>query len=98
MIERMRNKALKVLELAMLINSEQTQREYTGNKPTIFVNFSGHCCSLDVEIHLNGWDRVEPYNNYDISKVIYLYMESAETVLDGTIEILEKIYNEWEKK
>lgn len=97
MNEKMRNKALKVLELAMLINSGKTRRDLTGNRPTVFVCFSGHCCDLDVEIHLNGWDRCEPYCSEDIHKDIDL-AETQEKKIDEVIDILQKLYNEWEEK
>lgn len=98
MNEKMRNKALKVLELAMLINSEETERELTGEKPTVFVYFSGHCCSLEVQIHLKGWDRSEPYCREDIHKDIGLSDEKQEKKIDEVIDILQKLYNEWEEK
>lgn len=98
MNEKMRNKALKVLELAMLINSGKTRRDLTGEKPTVFVCFSGHCCDLDVEIHLGGWDRIEPYCCEDIYKDIDLSDEKQEKEIDEVIDILQKLYNEWEEK
>lgn len=48
-------KAQRILELAMKINNTPTEREITGDKPTVFVWFSGHVNILEVEIHLNGW-------------------------------------------
>lgn len=94
MNEKMRNKALKVLELAMLINSGKTKRELTGNRPTVFVCFSGHCCDLDVQIHLDGWDWREPYCRENINKSINL-AETQEKEIDEVIDILQKLYNEW---
>lgn len=101
MNEKTRNKALKVLELAMLINSGKTRRDLTGEKPTVFVYFSGHCCYLDVQIYLNGWERCEPYSRKDrkdIDKVIDLSDETEEKTLDEVIDILQKLYSEWEGK
>ena len=95
MNEKMRNKALKVLELAMLINSGKTRRDLTGNRPTVFVCFSGHCCDLDVQIHLNGWDWCEPYCREDIHKDIDIYDKMQEKKIDEVIDILQKLYNEW---
>ena len=46
----------KLFNLALAINSNCTQRETTGEKPTVFVGFSGHVAAVDVAIHLNGWD------------------------------------------
>lgn len=48
-------KAQRILKLAMKINNTPTEREITGDKPTVFVQFSGHVNLLNVQIHLNGW-------------------------------------------
>lgn len=98
MNEKMRNKALKVLELAMLINSGKTRRDLTGNRPTVFVFFSGQCCDLEVQIHLNGWDRCEPYCWEDIHKDIDIYDETQEKKIDEVIDILQRLYNGWGEK
>lgn len=50
-------KAQRILELAMKINNTPTERELTGDKPTVFVWFSGHVNMLDVEIYQKGWDK-----------------------------------------
>ena len=44
--ESVRKKVLEIMELAMLINDSPTQQEYTGNKPTVFVEYSGHLANL----------------------------------------------------
>ncbi len=66
--ESVRKKVLEIMELAMLINDSPTEQELTGNKPTIFVEFSGHIATMDVHIAPNGWfddittDETEFYN------------------------------------
>lgn len=55
MNEQRREKALKILELATRINYKSTRKELTGNKPTVYVSFSGVSCTLDVYIYLDGW-------------------------------------------
>ena len=42
----MLEKIKRIMELAYLINPTETKQSVTGNKPTIFVNFSGHCSLL----------------------------------------------------
>jgi len=50
-----RTKVLDIMQLAMLINDSPTEQELTGNKPTVFVEFSGHLTLLDVHIAPMGW-------------------------------------------
>lgn len=98
MTDKIKSKVLKIVELAMLLNPTRTQRGVTGDKPTVFVGFSGHCCDLDVQIHLNGWDWCEPYCREDIYKNIDFSDEKQEKKIDEAIDILQKLYNEWEEK
>lgn len=46
----------QIFNLALAINPNDTKQDTTGNKPTVFVRFSGHVAAVDVTIHLNGWD------------------------------------------
>ena len=94
MSNEIQTKVLRAMELAMLINPTSTQKKLTGDKPTVFVWFSGHCNCLRIEVHPEGW---EP--DYDISDGIEYYKacledddEGAKKVLDEAIERLEGIY------
>ena len=98
MTDKIKSKVLKIVELAMLLNPTITQRGVTGDKPTVFVEFSGHCCDLDVQIHLNGWDWCEPYCRENIHINIDFSDEKQEKKIDEAIDILQKLYNEWEEK
>ena len=46
----------QIFNLALAVNPNDTTQDKTGNKPTVFVKFSGHVAAVDVEIYLNGWD------------------------------------------
>ena len=46
----------QIFHLALAINPNDTRQDTTGKKPTVFVRFSGHVASVDVEIYPNGWD------------------------------------------
>ena len=46
----------QIFNLALAVNPNDTTQDKTGNKPTVFVRFSGHVAAVDVAIHLNGWD------------------------------------------
>lgn len=50
-------KFLRIMELALQLNSTPTKNATTGNKPTIFVDFSGHIAGLDVSVCSRGWGK-----------------------------------------
>lgn len=89
------NKIIRIMELAMLINPTSTQKRLTGDKPTVFVNFSGHCNHLCITVHPEGW---EP--NCDINAGVeyyeaYLEYDNAKKALDKALARLEELYREW---
>lgn len=59
----------QIFNLALAINANKTKQSTTGNKPTVFVNFSGHVAVVDVSIYRNGWGTLDDESNitrYDI--------------------------------
>lgn len=96
-------KVSEIMELAVNFNSSETRQEITGGKPTFFVEFYGHICSLEVRVYVDG---------YSESPVIYLSSEGVTsryevTILDGaekqTLQDLDtvlaemrRIINDWE--
>lgn len=96
MLNEIQEKVLRALELALLINPESTQRERTGNKPSVLVWFSGHCASIHIDIYPHGWyfdaedngDR-EVYDAY-----IDLPYEADISLLDKALARLEEIWAE----
>ena len=46
----------QIFNLALAVNPNDTEQDTTGNKPTVFVNFSGHIAGVEVEIYHDGWD------------------------------------------
>ena len=85
-----RRKAQLILELAMKINNTPTKQELTGDKPTIFVWFSGHCNLLNVEIHSNGWCEG---NNPDYR--YYLYLSDNVDKFNECITVLKNIWQQY---
>ena len=89
------DKVLRIMELAMLINPEGTKRDITGDKPTVFFNFEGHCSCICVSVNPRGW---EP--DYNINSDIEYYRayldtdEDAEETLEKAIQRLEAIYKD----
>ena len=47
---------MQIFDLALAINQNETRQDKTGNKPTVFVRFSGHVAGVEVEAYPNGWD------------------------------------------
>ena len=59
----------QIIQLCYQINHEETNRETTGNLPTVFLDFMGHTCQLSVRIYDEGWASNE---GPDYSVTIYL--------------------------
>lgn len=90
MLNEIQAKVLRALELALLINPESTQRERTGNKPSVLVWFSGHCASVHIDIYPYGWYfGAEVYDAY-----IDLQREEDIVLLDKALARLEEIWAE----
>lgn len=86
-------KILRVMGLALQINPQKTEYSITGDKPTVFVKFSGHIASLEVVIYQSGWGEGRENTTYR------MYFEeewdNSENTLDRVIETLEKLLKEW---
>lgn len=75
----------QIMQLCYQINSVGTNREETGNLPTVFVDFSGHTCQLHARIYEEGWEtEVDP----DYTTTINLNQHSASEKLHVLIERL----------
>lgn len=59
-----------LLDLVMEINSlECRKQDITGNKPTAFIEYSGHVSVVYIRVYMNGWSdgkEVLSDKNYDI--------------------------------
>lgn len=60
MTEKVKSKVLEIMALALEFNGKPTKQECTGNKPTIFVDFAGHVCELDVGIYIWTGGALQP--------------------------------------
>ena len=60
----------QIFNLALAVNPNDTTQDKTGEKPTVFVNFSGHVAGIAVRIYRNGWspsrDVYSEMSIYDI--------------------------------
>ena len=79
-------KVIQIMELSMKLNPTATQKEYTGSKPTVSSNFLGHVCSLELTIHLNGWDFEPNSKFYDDSTTEYSLIELNRETAYGELE------------
>lgn len=95
MNEQRREKALKILELAMRINNTATRQGLTGNKLTVCVSFSGISCTLDVCIYLDGWLAGA---SSDLVWFVFLENEEANEQLDDCLAKLTEICEKWKGK
>ncbi|KXA18649.1 hypothetical protein [Fusobacterium nucleatum] len=76
-----REKIVKIMGLGLEVNSRE--------KNTVFVNFSGHCDFLGVEIDYDGYDERNKGKN--LKKLLGLNLESDVKELDVIIEELERL-------
>lgn len=77
----------KILQLCYQINNEETNREVTGNLPTVFLDFMGHTCQLNVRIYADGWiSGGKP----DFSAHVYLD-DSPDDVSAELAELIERL-------
>ena len=96
MNKKIKTKVLKIMALALEFNNTRTQNKYTRNKPTVWVEFSGHTCQLDVNISHEGWNG---FAETETRMCIYLDgNKNAEAELDAAFETLERIIANWRIK
>ena len=76
-----REKIVKIMGLGLEVNSRE--------RNTVFVNFSGHCDFLGVEIDYDGYDERNKGKN--LKKLLGLNLESDVKELDVIIEELERL-------
>lgn len=96
MTKKVKSKVLEIMALALEFNGKPTKQELTGNKPTIFVDFAGHVCELDVGISMDGWSFSANSANKAV-KLIYLDRPSAAKELDKTLTDLKTIIAKYEE-
>ena len=56
--EEIRRQIHEVLDLVLDINELQmSQKEETGDHPTVFFDFSGHIGAISVRVYEDGWEK-----------------------------------------
>ena len=77
----------KIVQLCYQINYEETYRAKTGNLPTVFLDFMGHTCQINIRIHADGWMSGE---DPDFSASVYLD-ESPNDVSAELAKLIERL-------
>jgi len=85
----------QIADLMYKINSMPTEQESTGNLPTVFFEFSGHVCQVEIRIHLNGWIE---NGDWDFEKRINLDRNNAAKELTNIIDVLFSVLDQKRKK
>ena len=57
----------QIFNLALAINPNDTKQDKTGNKPTVYVRFSGIIAGVEVRIYPTGWD-----SEIECSRTLYI--------------------------
>ena len=86
-----RNKIIRVMELALLINPTGTRKELTGDKPTIFVQFFGNCNAVEIDINSDGWEP--DGKSEETYQCFFSADKDAKGILDKALARLEEIYH-----
>lgn len=90
MNEQRREKALKILELAMTIDDESTK-----NKSYIHVDFAGNICWFGVKIYLGDWSiRATPDSNWCMFLDDEQFDEQFDDCLAKLAELHKKLKDE----
>jgi len=77
----------KIIQLCYQINNVETNRERTGNLPTVFLDFMGHTCQINVRVYADGWMSGE---DPDFSGKVYLD-ENPDDVSDELAKLIERL-------
>ena len=77
----------QIMQLCYQINYEETNREITGNLPTVFLDFMGHTCQINIRIYDDGWMNGE---DPDYSARVYLD-ESPNDVSAELAKLIERL-------
>lgn len=94
--KRKRQMIHELLDLALDINGmEPRERKSTGNKPTVFYDFSGHVGWIRISVHDHGWevgsevDREVAAHTYNLAE-----LRSAVASIKKNPQLLEQPGNQ----
>ena len=79
------DEVLRITEKAMMYNNTPTKQEFTGDKPTFFVELSGHIGNILVDCHTGGY----------VAKNEYETEEEILADLNRVLADMDRFYNDW---
>lgn len=82
-------------------NPSATEVDKTGDKPTFYINLSGHICAIDVRCNTKGYkyqDRVSESVYLTPLPGVALNNERTLNQLRNVLVRMDEIYNNWEEK
>lgn len=94
------DEVLRITEKAMMYNNTPTKQEYTGDKPTFFVELSGHIGNILVDCHTGGYVANGDFEHcgkesVHLSENEYETEEEILADLDRIIADMDHYYNDW---
>ena len=95
------DEVLRITEKAMMYNNTPTTQEYTGDKPTFFVELNGHCGDVAVHCYPKGY--MENAENvwcggdiqFNLCEDEYTTEEEILADLNRIIADMDRYYNDW---
>lgn len=94
------NKICEINRLALQLNPKCTSRDVTGDKPTVFIQFSGHVNRFSVQLYYKGWDEKKPYIDECDNYYIFLDEEADVVIsqLEEIVKTLSKLVEKWSNR
>ena len=89
----------EIIDRFLDYNPTMTRQEDTGSKPTFFLYFSGHIGTLEVHTYATGYGDSECECEY-LTEVQGDKLSGKDTLtqLQGVLNRMEEIYNDWYEK
>ena len=94
------DEVLRITEKAMMYNNTPTKQEYTGDKPTFFVELSGHTGNILVDCHTGGYVANGDFEHcgkgsVHLSENEYETEEEILADLNRIIADMDRYYTDW---
>lgn len=104
MTTEVRDMVLRIMERAMYYNNTPTNQEYTDDKPTFFVDFSGHCGIISVCCYPYGYIKGGEVAccggdiNFSLCESEYITEDEISENLNRILSNMERYYKDWYTK
>lgn len=100
----MNEKLHEIIDLYLKLNPTATRQEKTGNKPTVFINFSGQVGTVEIDVHENGWypdsNPTIRFNLFEGNEIVFNEHDGETwpgepTTMDNVIEYFHSLCAKW---